>query len=41
VPALLSSVEALGPETFEQLTPQLYVAFWTLELQDICFASDL
>jgi hypothetical protein len=41
MPALLSSVDGLGPEMFEQLSPTLYVAFWTLELQDICFATDL
>ena len=39
LPALLGSVEALGPETFENLTPQLYLAFWTMELADIYVPS--
>jgi hypothetical protein len=35
MPTLLASVNSLGPEMFENLTPQLYLAFWTMELADI------
>jgi hypothetical protein len=40
VPALLGSVEALGPDMFEHLSPQLYMAFWSLELKDMFFPAD-
>lgn len=40
LPAVLASVDSLGPEMFEHLTPELYLAFWSMELPDICFASE-
>lgn len=40
VEALLGSVTALGPDMFEHLTPQLYLAFWSMELNDIYFPSE-
>ena len=44
VQALLGSVQALGAETggdkvFENLTPELYLAFWSMELADIYVPS--